>query len=153
MVLLTDKIEKFLRQDAGLHLCELGDLNDFFSHFTTWYGHEDRGKINSLALLYTGTELPVLLAMAEPGSVSIRKKAGGVAVGFHRPAPAGRSGRAGDLPGGPARLRQRRRRRGQGFVRTASGSWRRAGCSWSTTRSGTASNGWKSSRPKAGWSG
>lgn len=67
---LTDKtiIESFLRRNAPLHLYELGDLDDFFFPFTTWYGHKINREIKAVALLYKGTELPVLLALDEPGS-------------------------------------------------------------------------------------
>jgi len=71
MKLLTDKskIGKFLRQDTALHLYELGDLDDFFFPFITWYAGEYNGEIKAIALLYRGTELPVLLALDDPGSV------------------------------------------------------------------------------------
>ncbi len=64
---LTDKdeIERFLRRDAGLHLYELGDLDDFFRPRTAWYAARERGAIRALALVYSGTGLPVLLAMEE----------------------------------------------------------------------------------------
>ena len=73
MKILTDKqiIESFLRRNAALHLYELGDLDDFFFPFTTWYASEDDGEIKSMALLYKGTELPVLLALDDPGSASM----------------------------------------------------------------------------------
>jgi GNAT superfamily N-acetyltransferase len=72
---LTDKtiIESFLRSNTALHLYELGDLGDFFFPYTTWYGQEINGEIKAIALLYKGTELPVLLALAEPDSGSIKE--------------------------------------------------------------------------------
>jgi len=74
MKALTEKhiIEGFLRRNAALHLYELGDLDDFFFPYTTWYAHGENGVIESLALLYKGTELPVLLALDEPGSASMQ---------------------------------------------------------------------------------
>jgi len=64
-VCLHDKegIAAFLRRDAHLHLYELGDLDDFFWPYTTWYALQERGEIRELVLFYTGTSLPVLLAL------------------------------------------------------------------------------------------
>jgi ribosomal protein S18 acetylase RimI-like enzyme len=60
-----DEIEAFLRRNPALHLYELGDLDDFFWPYTTWYALRDADQVQALALLYTGTALPVLLAFAE----------------------------------------------------------------------------------------
>jgi RimJ/RimL family protein N-acetyltransferase len=70
MKVLTDKtiIELFLRRNTALHLYELGDLDDFFFPYTTWYAHQVGGETKAIALLYRGTELPVLLALDQPGS-------------------------------------------------------------------------------------
>ena len=56
-------IEQYLRRDAALHLYELGDLDDFFWPYTSWFGLSDDGGIKAVALLYAGTALPVLLAL------------------------------------------------------------------------------------------
>lgn len=62
-----DEIEPILRQDTFLHLYELGDLDDFFWQYTTWYGLKDQGQVRQVCLVYTGTDLPVLLGLsAEP---------------------------------------------------------------------------------------
>ncbi len=58
-----DEIETYLRGDTLLHLYELGDLDDFFWPFTTWYGLREDAALGAVALLYQGTELPVLLAL------------------------------------------------------------------------------------------
>jgi ribosomal protein S18 acetylase RimI-like enzyme len=73
MKILIEKqrLESFLRQNAALHLYELGDLDDFFFPYTTWHASEENGEIKSLALLYRGTELPVLLALDDAGSASM----------------------------------------------------------------------------------
>ena len=73
MKAVTDKhiIEGFLRRNSSLHLYELGDLDDFFFPYTAWYALEQKGMISALALLYTGTELPVLLALDDPGSAAM----------------------------------------------------------------------------------
>lgn len=59
------EIEAFLRRAPARHLYELGDLDDFFWPYTTWYALREAGEVRALALLYTGTALPVLLAFAE----------------------------------------------------------------------------------------
>jgi ribosomal protein S18 acetylase RimI-like enzyme len=66
------EIERYLRRDAGLHLYELGDLDDFFWPHTVWYAAREQGTIHSLAMIYSGTDLPVLLAMgkADPAALS-----------------------------------------------------------------------------------
>lgn len=66
-VCLHDKeiIEKFLRRNTWLHLYELGDLDDFFWQYTTWYALEEAQQIQSLVLVYSGYKLPVLLGLAE----------------------------------------------------------------------------------------
>lgn len=60
-----DEIEAFLRQDPFLHLYELGDLDDFFWHHTTWYALKDHHSIQQIVLFYTGSPLPVLLALSQ----------------------------------------------------------------------------------------
>lgn len=69
LVSLHDKdvIEAALRRDPAMHLYELGDLDDFFWPETTWYGLEDRGTLRSVALVYAGGELPVVVALAREG--------------------------------------------------------------------------------------
>src|SRR2546423_3404429 len=66
-VCLHDKgtIEQFLRRNTFLHLYELGDLDDFFWPYTTWYALQDAQNIKELVLLYTGMPLPVLLGISE----------------------------------------------------------------------------------------
>ena len=60
-----DIIERFLRQNAPIHLYELGDLDDFFWPYTTWYALEEGEQIQAIALLYTGLERPTLLPITE----------------------------------------------------------------------------------------
>jgi ribosomal protein S18 acetylase RimI-like enzyme len=55
------EIETFLRQDTDLNLYAIGDLDDFFWKYTTWYALKDQGQISQLALIYSGTDLPILL--------------------------------------------------------------------------------------------
>ncbi len=60
-------IAAFLRQDPYLHLYALGDLDDFFWPYTTWYASQEDGKIGALLLLYSGGGLPIVLATANAG--------------------------------------------------------------------------------------
>lgn len=64
-VLLHDRarVEAFLRRDVWLNLYQLGDLDDAFWPHTTWYAREQGDQVEALALLYTGLELPCLLAL------------------------------------------------------------------------------------------
>lgn len=62
------RIGTALRRDVGLHLYEIGDLDDFFWPRTRWYAWEsadDRtdGGLGAIALLYDAPALPVLLAL------------------------------------------------------------------------------------------
>jgi ribosomal protein S18 acetylase RimI-like enzyme len=64
-----DAIESWLRRDAAVHLYELGDLDDFFWPSTTWYGLADGPTVHAVALLYTATTLPVLVAMGRESTM------------------------------------------------------------------------------------
>ncbi|GIV99316.1 GNAT family N-acetyltransferase [Roseiflexus sp.] len=72
-LILHDKrtIETYLRRNPALHVYELGDLDDFFWSRTIWYGLQEGDYIQALALLYTGGDLPVLLAMAPPPATAL----------------------------------------------------------------------------------
>jgi ribosomal protein S18 acetylase RimI-like enzyme len=61
-----DEIEPFLRRNVFLHVYALGDLDDFFWPFTTWYALEDAGVIRAILLLYTAFETPTLMALGDP---------------------------------------------------------------------------------------
>lgn len=70
---LYDKglIESFLRKNAALHLYEIGDLDDFFWPHTVWYASRAGEAIDAIALLYTGSAVPTLLAFSEePATMS-----------------------------------------------------------------------------------
>ncbi len=58
------KIESFLRQDIYLHIYSLGDLDDFFWPYTTFYGLRTNGHLQAVALLYRGQGIPTLLALS-----------------------------------------------------------------------------------------
>lgn len=58
-------IESFLRKNPYLHIYSIGDLDDFFWQYTTWYGLKENEEIRAVALMYTGQAQPTLLAMSE----------------------------------------------------------------------------------------
>ncbi len=58
-------LEAYLRRTPTTHIYELGDLDDFFWPYTTWYALQEQGEIQALALVYTGTLYPVLAAMSQ----------------------------------------------------------------------------------------
>lgn len=66
-VYLNDKkvIEGFLRRNTGLHLYSIGDLDDFFWSYTTWFASRSEGELDSVALLYSGGGSHTLLAMSD----------------------------------------------------------------------------------------
>jgi len=68
-ICLHDKkeIEPFLRRNVYLHIYSIGDLDDFFWPYTTWYAWKEGKEIRAIALLYSGRTLPVLLALSETG--------------------------------------------------------------------------------------
>ena len=59
------ELEDFLRMNTFLNIYAIGDLDDFFWPHTCWFGHRSGGKIDSVALLYTGLVLPTLIVMSE----------------------------------------------------------------------------------------
>jgi GNAT superfamily N-acetyltransferase len=67
VISLHDKgeIERYLRWHTLIHLYELGDLDDFFWQHTTWYALKEAEQIQSLLLLYSAANPPVLLAISE----------------------------------------------------------------------------------------
>jgi ribosomal protein S18 acetylase RimI-like enzyme len=67
-IYLHDKaqIEAFVCRVPLLHLYELGDLDDFFWPYTTWYALEEGGRVRQLALLYSAVAIPTLIAVPDP---------------------------------------------------------------------------------------
>jgi ribosomal protein S18 acetylase RimI-like enzyme len=65
--MLHDKreIAAFLQQNVYLHIYGLGDLDDFFWNYTSWYALKRETAVEAIILLYTGQALPVLLALAD----------------------------------------------------------------------------------------
>jgi GNAT superfamily N-acetyltransferase len=64
-----DRIEAFLRLDGGLHVYELGDLDDSLWPHASFYGLEEGGDVRAVALLYTGLSVPVLLVLTREDGV------------------------------------------------------------------------------------
>ncbi len=60
-----DTIETFLRSNVFVNIYSLGDLDDFFWPYTSWYALTDSTGIRAIALMYTGGNLPCLHALAE----------------------------------------------------------------------------------------
>lgn len=65
-ILLHDRAEILaaLAEHRALHVYAIGDLDDFFFPYTSWFALEDGGAIRQIALLYTGSSMPVVLAIA-----------------------------------------------------------------------------------------
>lgn len=65
-ILLHDRaaILGVLRDHRALHVYAIGDLDDFFFPYTSWFALEDGGQVRQIALFYTGVALPVVLAIA-----------------------------------------------------------------------------------------
>jgi hypothetical protein len=64
---IADKVvlESFIRQNPGLHLYIIGNLDDFFWPYTKWYGIIDNARLRSVFLIYSGSKLPVLFALED----------------------------------------------------------------------------------------
>ncbi len=63
------QIEAFLRQNPELHVYSLGDLDDFFWPYTTWYGWEEAGELKDVALIYMSRTLPTIVGISEQPAV------------------------------------------------------------------------------------
>ncbi len=60
---LSDKqlILSFLKENADIQYYCIGDLDDFFWPFTTWFALVEDYRIRSIAMLYSGSAIPTLL--------------------------------------------------------------------------------------------
>ncbi len=59
-----DRLRAFFRRAPAVHVYELGDLDDRFWPKTQWHGLEDdSGTLVAVALVFTASELPVVLAL------------------------------------------------------------------------------------------
>lgn len=59
-----EEIESFLRKDLFLNIYCIGDLDDFFWSHTLWFAKKHNKKLEAIAMLYTGAEIPTLLALS-----------------------------------------------------------------------------------------
>src|SRR2546423_10838101 len=66
------EIEQFLRHNTFLHLYEIGDLDDFFWQYTTWYALKEPRHSPQVALMYSGISLPVLLGISDEPAGEMR---------------------------------------------------------------------------------
>jgi ribosomal protein S18 acetylase RimI-like enzyme len=70
-VCLHDREEIFtwFREDALTQVYSIADLDDMMWPWTTWYGLRDepQGRLEAVALVYTGLTTPALLALARTG--------------------------------------------------------------------------------------
>jgi ribosomal protein S18 acetylase RimI-like enzyme len=64
-MILTNKgeLESYLLAYPFINNYHLGDLDDFFWPHTRWYAQKREEEISAVALLYTGEQPPVLLAL------------------------------------------------------------------------------------------
>ena len=71
---LTDKnqIACYLRRFPADNLYHLGDLDAFFWPHTRWLARMDGGTVTALALIYTGEDPPVLLAILNQNEAEMR---------------------------------------------------------------------------------
>ena len=67
-----EEIATMLGRDPALHIYTLGDLDDFFWPYTTWYALTDKGDIHAVVLLYHATDVPTLLALTEAPSPAMQ---------------------------------------------------------------------------------
>jgi len=69
LVQLKDRNQLFdyFQQNIQLHLYSLGDLDDFYWSKSTCYGIQNDHSVDKVVMLYRGEELPVLLALSDPG--------------------------------------------------------------------------------------
>ncbi|MAT96841.1 MAG: GNAT family N-acetyltransferase [Anaerolineaceae bacterium] len=67
------RIEAFLRRDPILHMFGLGDLDDFYWPYTSWYGLEDNNEIQQLVLTYIDAPNLVLMALTNERPEQMRQ--------------------------------------------------------------------------------
>ena len=67
VICLHDKnqIESFLRRNTFLNIYSIGDLDDYFWRFTTWYASAENAEIKAIAMVYSGLRQATLLALGD----------------------------------------------------------------------------------------
>lgn len=58
-------LARFLRRNPGLHLYELGDLDEPFWSRCRWWAYQTDGVIDAVVLEYAAPHAPVIIAMCE----------------------------------------------------------------------------------------
>jgi GNAT superfamily N-acetyltransferase len=64
-----DELRRFFLRDAVAAAYQLGDLDDAYEAFATWYGAGADGALDAVTLLYTGLSLPAVLTYGSAASV------------------------------------------------------------------------------------
>ena len=72
------RIERFLRRDPILHLFGLGDLDNFYWPYTSWYALENNNEIQQLILTYIDAPNLVMMALANERLEEMRQLLGSV---------------------------------------------------------------------------
>ena len=74
LIYLHDKneLETYLLKHRHLNFYHLGDLDDFFWPYTTWYALQDGDEIKALNLFYIGIDPPVLLGIENDNPEEIK---------------------------------------------------------------------------------
>jgi ribosomal protein S18 acetylase RimI-like enzyme len=67
------KIELCLRKNTFLQIYSIGDLDDFFWPYTTWYALKEGKSIKAIVLLYMGLAMPSVLALTDEKLVSMEE--------------------------------------------------------------------------------
>lgn len=60
-----DEILEYLKSNVFLHIYAIGDLDDFFWKYTTWYALKRGTSIQSVILIYSENNIPTVLAISE----------------------------------------------------------------------------------------
>ncbi len=68
-----ERIETFLRRDAGAHVYPIADLDDVFWPDTRWFGGFEDGELRALCLLLDGLWLPILYAVCPADHAPTRR--------------------------------------------------------------------------------
>jgi ribosomal protein S18 acetylase RimI-like enzyme len=78
--LITDRkaISQYLLKYPHLNNYHLGDLDDFFWPFTTWYALKEQEEITAICLLYSGAEPVVLLSILNDNEPAMRELITGI---------------------------------------------------------------------------
>jgi ribosomal protein S18 acetylase RimI-like enzyme len=68
-----ERIETFLRCDAGAHVYPIADLDDVFWPDSRWFGGFEDGELRALCLLLDGLRLPILYAVCPADHAPTRR--------------------------------------------------------------------------------